>query len=75
MSPEGANLGGDGAKYLFAMEYHNNFQKLGTEFSLAAFGFLELTAHKSIPNGHIALNDIQRRHAKVSTGDTISMSR
>ncbi|KAF5949730.1 hypothetical protein HYC85_011723 [Camellia sinensis] len=28
-----------------------------------------------IPNGHIALNAIQRRHAKVSTGDTISMSR
>ncbi|KAF5955793.1 hypothetical protein HYC85_008649 [Camellia sinensis] len=48
MSPEGANLGGDGAKYLFAMEYHNNFQKLGTEFSLAAFGFLGLSLKSTI---------------------------
>ncbi|KAE9456410.1 hypothetical protein C3L33_11686, partial [Rhododendron williamsianum] len=29
----------------------------------------------SIPNGQIALNAIQRRHAKVSTGDTIFVSR
>ncbi|THG23950.1 hypothetical protein TEA_015959 [Camellia sinensis var. sinensis] len=58
-------------------------KKLGIEFYLAAFGFLGLslksTIHgsqlQSIPNGHIALNAIQRRHAKVSTGDTISMSR
>ncbi|GMP35970.1 hypothetical protein CsSME_00008225 [Camellia sinensis var. sinensis] len=50
-------------------------KKLGIEFYLAAFGFLELTAHESIPNGHIALNAIQRRLAKVSIGDTISMSR
>ncbi|THF96848.1 hypothetical protein TEA_022342 [Camellia sinensis var. sinensis] len=28
-----------------------------------------------IPNGHIALNAIQRRHAKVSTGDSVSVSR
>ncbi|CAL5390710.1 unnamed protein product [Camellia sinensis] len=43
-------------------------------FALVSDAF-ELTAHESIPNGHIALNAIQRRHAKVSTGDTISMSR
>ncbi|KAH7844214.1 hypothetical protein Vadar_025554 [Vaccinium darrowii] len=36
---------------------------------------LSLSAHESIPNGHIALNAIQRRHAKVSTGDTIFVSR
>ncbi|GMP35969.1 hypothetical protein CsSME_00008225 [Camellia sinensis var. sinensis] len=58
-------------------------KKLGIEFYLAAFGFLGLslksTIHgsqlQSIPNGHIALNAIQRRLAKVSIGDTISMSR
>ncbi|RVW36516.1 Vesicle-fusing ATPase [Vitis vinifera] len=33
------------------------------------------TAHESIPNGHIALNAIQRRHARVSTGDSVSVSR
>ncbi|PSR96363.1 Vesicle-fusing ATPase [Actinidia chinensis var. chinensis] len=32
-------------------------------------------AHENIPIGHIALNAIQRRHAKVSTGDAISVSR
>ncbi|GMY37362.1 vesicle-fusing ATPase-like [Fagus crenata] len=33
------------------------------------------TAHESVRNGHIALNAIQRQHAKVSSGDTISVSR
>ncbi|XP_058211082.1 vesicle-fusing ATPase-like [Rhododendron vialii] len=36
---------------------------------------LSLSAHESIPNDQIALNAIQRRHAKVSTGDTIFVSR
>ncbi|KAF7141560.1 hypothetical protein RHSIM_Rhsim06G0198500 [Rhododendron simsii] len=34
-----------------------------------------LTSHESIPNGNIALNAIQRRHAKVSSGDSVSVSR
>nr|POE91511.1 vesicle-fusing atpase [Quercus suber] len=33
------------------------------------------TAHESVRNGHIALNAIQRRHARVSSGDTISVNR
>ncbi|XP_058095397.1 vesicle-fusing ATPase [Magnolia sinica] len=33
------------------------------------------TPHESIRDGHIGLNAIQRRHTKVSTGDTISVSR
>ncbi|KAK3005695.1 hypothetical protein RJ639_017621 [Escallonia herrerae] len=33
------------------------------------------TAHESIPNGHIGLNAVQRRVAKVSTGDSLSVSR
>ncbi|KAL3740109.1 hypothetical protein ACJRO7_021398 [Eucalyptus globulus] len=33
------------------------------------------TPHENIPPGHIALNVIQRRHARVSTGDLISVSR
>uniref|UniRef100_A0A1D1Z157 Vesicle-fusing ATPase n=1 Tax=Anthurium amnicola TaxID=1678845 RepID=A0A1D1Z157_9ARAE len=36
---------------------------------------LSLRAHDSIQDGRIALNAIQRRHTKVSTGDTISVSR
>ncbi|KAK4798183.1 hypothetical protein SAY86_030509 [Trapa natans] len=33
------------------------------------------TAHEAIRPGNIALNAIQRRHARVSTGDNISVSR
>ncbi|GLT51402.1 hypothetical protein SLA2020_248150 [Shorea laevis] len=33
------------------------------------------TPHESIGSGYIALNAIQRRHAKVSTGDTIYVTR
>ncbi|PSR95688.1 Vesicle-fusing ATPase [Actinidia chinensis var. chinensis] len=45
-------------------------------FALVGDAFvLSLSAHENIPIGHIALNAIQRRHAKVSTGDTISVSR
>ncbi|KAK9092552.1 hypothetical protein Syun_027463 [Stephania yunnanensis] len=36
---------------------------------------LSYTAHQSIREGCIALNAIQRRHAKVSSGDTVSVSR
>ncbi|XP_072954190.1 vesicle-fusing ATPase [Typha angustifolia] len=35
---------------------------------------LTLRAHDGVPTGHIALNAIQRRHAKVSAGDSISVS-
>lgn len=45
-------------------------------FALIADSFvLSVSAHESIPNGNIALNAIHRRHAKVSTGDTVSVSR
>ncbi|PSS05596.1 Vesicle-fusing ATPase [Actinidia chinensis var. chinensis] len=36
---------------------------------------LSLSAHESIADGHIGLNAIQRRYAKVSSGDTISAIR
>nr|GMD48184.1 vesicle-fusing ATPase [Ipomoea batatas] len=36
---------------------------------------LSITAHDSISNGQLGLNAIQRRDAKVSTGDSISVSR
>ncbi|KAF9683574.1 hypothetical protein SADUNF_Sadunf04G0027900 [Salix dunnii] len=36
---------------------------------------LLLTPHENIRTGQIALNAIQRRHAKVSSGDTVSVSR
>ncbi|XP_042492120.1 vesicle-fusing ATPase-like [Macadamia integrifolia] len=36
---------------------------------------LSLRAHEGIRDGCIALNAIQRRHARVSTGDTVSASR
>lgn len=50
----------------------------GSKLSFALVGdsaVLSLSAHESIPDGNIALNAIQRRHAKVSTGDTISVNR
>lgn len=55
-----------------------NFSVPGTKLYLALVGdssVLSLSAHQSIRDGHIALNAIQRRHARVSTGDTISVSR
>ncbi|KAM0954533.1 putative vesicle-fusing ATPase [Dioscorea sansibarensis] len=36
---------------------------------------LALVAHDGVSNGHIALNAMQRRHTKVSAGDSISISR
>ncbi|KAJ8626751.1 hypothetical protein MRB53_020058 [Persea americana] len=36
---------------------------------------LSVRSHGSIQDGQIALNAIQRRHIKVSTGDTVSVSR
>lgn len=34
-----------------------------------------VSAHQDVPAGHLALNAIQRRYAKVSTGDNVSVSR
>lgn len=36
---------------------------------------LSVAAHESVPNGHLGLNAIQRRHIRVSTGDTVPVSR
>ncbi|KAJ6767092.1 hypothetical protein OIU79_022959 [Salix purpurea] len=36
---------------------------------------LSFSPHENIRTGQIALNAIQRRHAKVSSGDTVSVSR
>ncbi|XP_073142368.1 vesicle-fusing ATPase [Henckelia pumila] len=55
-----------------------NFLVPGSRLAFALIGdvfVLTVTSHESIPSGHIALNAIQRRHAKVSTGDSISISR
>ncbi|XP_031397149.1 vesicle-fusing ATPase [Punica granatum] len=55
-----------------------NFSVQGTKLHLASVGdafVLSLSAHDAIRPGHIALNAIQRRHARASTGDTISVSR
>lgn len=48
----------------------------GLALALIADSFvLSLSVHVSVRDGHIALNAIQRRHAKVSSGDTITCSR
>ncbi|XP_028118987.1 vesicle-fusing ATPase-like isoform X2 [Camellia sinensis] len=55
-----------------------SFSVSGSKLAFALVGdsfVLSVSAHESIPNGHIALNAIQRRHAKVSTGDSVSVSR
>ncbi|EPS63732.1 n-ethylmaleimide sensitive fusion protein, partial [Genlisea aurea] len=36
---------------------------------------LSVDGNDSIPNGHIAFNAIHRRHARVSPGDSVSVSR
>ncbi|KAI4365131.1 hypothetical protein MLD38_021147 [Melastoma candidum] len=57
---------------------HFSFAVPGTKLFLAnvadAF-ILSLSPHESIRPGHIALNAIQRRHARVSSGDSVSVSR
>ncbi|CAN4087392.1 unnamed protein product [Withania somnifera] len=55
-----------------------NFLIPGSKFSygLVADAFvLTLAAHDGVPDGQLGLNAIQRRYAKVSTGDAISVSR
>ncbi|KAG2674447.1 hypothetical protein I3843_13G120800 [Carya illinoinensis] len=56
----------------------HGFAVPGKMLYLASVGdlfVLSVAGHESVRNGHIALNAIQRRHAKVSAGDTISVSR
>ncbi|XP_075666378.1 vesicle-fusing ATPase [Castanea sativa] len=56
----------------------HGFAVPGTKLYLASIAdsfVLSLSAHESVRNGHIALNAIQRRHARVSSGDTISVNR
>ncbi|OAY26193.1 vesicle-fusing ATPase [Manihot esculenta] len=63
--------------YCSASDLHN-FAVPGTKFFMALIGdyfVLSLSPHENIRPGHIALNAIQRRHARVSTGDSISVSR
>nr|DAD22888.1 TPA_asm: hypothetical protein HUJ06_024351 [Nelumbo nucifera] len=55
-----------------------NFAVPGSNLFLALVAdsfVLSLRAHESIHDGNIALNAIQRRYARVSTGDTVSASR
>ncbi|CAL9039654.1 vesicle-fusing ATPase-like [Musa acuminata AAA Group] len=54
------------------------FASPGSKHALVLVGdsvVLTLCAHQNIPSNHIALNAIQRRHTKVSSGDQISVSR
>ncbi|XP_059662642.1 vesicle-fusing ATPase-like [Cornus florida] len=55
-----------------------NFSVAGSKLCFALVGdtfVLSLAAHEGIPIGHVGLNAIQRRHARVSTGDTVSVIR
>lgn len=55
-----------------------SFMVPGFGQALASIGssmVLTLRLHESIQDGLIALNAIQRRHARLSTGDTVSVSR
>ncbi|KAI3889968.1 hypothetical protein MKW92_037270 [Papaver armeniacum] len=52
----------------------SKFAVPGTGLALALIADSH-TVHPSVSEGHIALNAIQRRHAKVSSGDTITCSR
>ncbi|XP_062013149.1 vesicle-fusing ATPase [Rosa rugosa] len=50
----------------------------GTKLNLALIAdsfVLSVCSHQSIQKGYIALNAIQRRHARVSSGDSLSVSR
>ncbi|EOY28241.1 AAA-type ATPase family protein isoform 2, partial [Theobroma cacao] len=63
--------------YCSASDLHN-YAVPGTRLFLANVGddfVLSVSPHESIRNGYIALNAIQRRVARVSNGDTVSVSR
>ncbi|KAI5662570.1 hypothetical protein M9H77_21893 [Catharanthus roseus] len=54
-----------------------NFIIPGSRLAYAQFSDLVLCieSHDAIPNGHVGLNAIQRRHTRVSAGDSISVTR
>ncbi|XP_051129774.1 vesicle-fusing ATPase-like [Andrographis paniculata] len=55
-----------------------NFLVPGSKLAYALIGdafVLSIAGNDAVPSGHIGLNAIQRRYARVSTGDSISMSR
>uniref|UniRef100_A0A0D6QXW2 Vesicle-fusing ATPase n=1 Tax=Araucaria cunninghamii TaxID=56994 RepID=A0A0D6QXW2_ARACU len=58
-------------------DYRKYFiQSLGQALALVGSSYvLTLRSHENIKNGEIALNSIQRRNAKVSTGDTVDVSK
>ncbi|KAJ9136164.1 hypothetical protein P3X46_033268 [Hevea brasiliensis] len=63
--------------YCSASDLHN-FAVPGTKLFMALINdsfVLSLSPHENIRPGNIALNSIQRRHARVSTGDSISVRR
>uniref|UniRef100_A0A7N0T661 Vesicle-fusing ATPase n=1 Tax=Kalanchoe fedtschenkoi TaxID=63787 RepID=A0A7N0T661_KALFE len=50
----------------------------GSDIALASVGdafVLTISSHGGVPEGQIGLNAIQRRHARVSTGDSIHVAR
>ncbi|KAH9670888.1 Vesicle-fusing ATPase [Citrus sinensis] len=53
-----------------------NFRVPNSNLFLASVaGDSFITSHPSVNKGQIALNSVQRRHAKVSTGDHVSLNR
>ncbi|KAJ6728583.1 VESICULAR-FUSION PROTEIN NSF [Salix koriyanagi] len=73
----GADLAVTNLAYCSPSDLHN-FAVPGTKLFLALVAnsfVLSLSPHENIRTGQIALNAIQRRHARVSSGDTISASR
>ncbi|KAK3431413.1 hypothetical protein EUGRSUZ_E03294 [Eucalyptus grandis] len=56
----------------------HHFAVPGTKLSLASIAdsfVLSVSPHENVRPGHIGLNAVQRRYLRVSTGDSISVSR
>ncbi|KAL9346643.1 hypothetical protein Peur_061496 [Populus x canadensis] len=73
----GADLALTNLAYCSPSDLHN-FAVPGTKLFLALVSdsfVLSLSSHENIRTGQIALNSIQRRHARVSSGDTVSVRR
>ncbi|KAI5570657.1 hypothetical protein POPTR_011G052800v4 [Populus trichocarpa] len=73
----GADLALTNLAYCSPSDLHN-FAVPGTKLFLALVAdsfVLSLSPHENIRTGQIALNSIQRRHARVSSGDTVSVRR
>ncbi|KAL5162838.1 Vesicle-fusing ATPase [Glycine soja] len=58
----------------FAVPGHNNLYLAAVADSFRRITYLD-TAHDTIGSGQIALNAVQRRCAKVSSGDSVQVSR